>query len=135
MTAEAGSVKKIILVVDDEPQVVGLLKVILEPQYEVIIAKTGSEALAIAQKVGPSLIILDLHLGHSIVTGFETLTMLKSTPPSRDIPVIVLSGNLSPENKAKVTRLGAEVAIEKPYSPAKLLQMIEGLLNGGQSEG
>jgi CheY-like chemotaxis protein len=61
--------------------------------------------------------------------------MLKSTPPSRDIPVIVLSGNLSPENKAKVTRLGAEVAIEKPYSPAKLLQMIEGLLNGGQSEG
>jgi CheY-like chemotaxis protein/two-component sensor histidine kinase len=80
-----------ILVVDDEPSALQLLKRILaaQPQYKVLAATGGAQALAMVQSDKPDLILLDLMMPE--IDGFAVLETVKSNPATHDIPVIVVT--------------------------------------------
>jgi signal transduction histidine kinase/DNA-binding response OmpR family regulator len=80
-----------ILVVDDEPSALQLLKRILEsqPQYKVLDATGGAQALAIVQNEKPDLVLLDLMMPE--VDGFAVLDNIKSNADTHDIPVIIVT--------------------------------------------
>lgn len=119
---------KIILVVDDVEPIRELLRIILEAEYEVLQAATGSEALAIAHREGVALVILDLYLEGSILTGLNTLEVMKSTPEIYHIPVLVISGYATPNEIQQAMALGAAKFVAKPYSPTHLLASVEELI-------
>ena len=80
-----------ILVVDDEPSIVDVLTYNLEKaHYRVLVARDGVEALTLAHREQPDLIILDIQMPKR--DGFAVFSDLKKDPATRDIPVIMLTG-------------------------------------------
>jgi DNA-binding response OmpR family regulator len=121
-----------ILVVDDEPSVRGSLAALLtRAGHEVIQAADGLEAGRVWREVELDLIILDLFMPEK--DGIETMVELRAFAPG--IPIIVMSGGgadgspLGMLNAAKL--LGAAVCIEKPFTPAQMLEAVRKVLGGG----
>ena len=81
--------KKKILVADDEPEIVDIVKRMLEDEYEVITAYDGEEALRKAKKEKPDLILLDILMPK--LDGWETLKKLKEDEELKNIPVSMLT--------------------------------------------
>lgn len=83
--------KSTILLVDDEPDVLVYLTVLLEDHgYDILTASDGQEALDIVMQVKPDLISLDLSMPHH--TGLTTYAALRENEKTRNIPVIILTG-------------------------------------------
>jgi len=124
---------KKILVVDDEPSIVSLLKRRLEAsQYEVITAKDGQEALEKTSQEKPDLIILDIMLPK--IDGYIVASMLKSDEKTRDIPIVMLTArNLAQDIKAGMES-GAVSYVQKPFNSDVLLGMIPTLINQKKKE-
>ena len=103
-----------ILIVDDTPASLSLLASVLEPHgYEVLTASHGKDALHIAPRALPDLILLDVMMpGHD---GFAVCRMLKREPETAHIPVIFITSRLETENVLKGFRVGAVDYIGKPY--------------------
>lgn len=113
-----------ILVIDDEPNLSGLMKIILTKNgYEVFVADSGEEGLKLAECVRPALIVLDINMPE--LDGWETLTALKSSAPLSDIPVIMCSVYCMGQDRLKSFQLGAVGYLLKPYIPAKVTEEIE----------
>lgn len=95
-----------ILVVDDDPQACALYgRLVAEalPSYAVRIANGGAAALAVLAHEIPSLVILDLHMPD--VDGFAVLDQIRAYPPTRDVPILILSGQiLSLDDIARLDR-------------------------------
>ncbi len=119
-----------ILAVDDDPNIVQLMKTILESRrYRVLTAMAGREALAKVREAVPDLVILDGMLPE--VHGFEICRQLKTSERFRHIPVIMVSAvhtgwRFAADVKEKY---GADDYIEKPFESAELLRRVEILLN------
>ena len=110
-----------VLVIDRDPEVADLIETYLRRRgYDVVQAHTADEALAMALKVQPRAITLDviLHEGD----GFDLLHRLKERPETRDIPVVVLSIVC---DEGKSCRMGAANYLEKPIDQGRLLKMID----------
>ncbi len=124
--------KKKILVVDDEPDMVEMLKLILESaSYEVLTAYDGQEGVEKARSDRPDAIILDLMMPRK--DGFQACKELKGDPATTMIPVLVLtaiSEKLSHTKYAKSMglELEAEDYIDKPVDANLLLERLEKLL-------
>ena len=115
--------KKRILVVDDERDIVELLRYNLAKEgYDVATAHTGKEAL---EKVAslPDLILLDVMM--PVMDGFETCKRLKSDPRTTSIPVLFLTASANEVDEVLGLELGAEDYIQKPISPRKLVARIK----------
>lgn len=120
-------VKKIILVVDDEPDFVELVKDDLEAnKYKVIVAYDGEEALEKAKTEKPDLIVLDIMLPK--VDGFEVCRRLKVDEEHKDIPIIILSAKFQPVDIRFGEALGADAYLTKPLEEDMLLNKIKELL-------
>ena len=105
--------RRLILVVEDEAVNRAIFGAILEKDYEVIFAEDGEEALRVIDenKALLSLIILDLII--PVLPGLEVLRRIKAAPDTRNIPVIVASGDQSQE--IDCLNAGAGDFIQKPY--------------------
>ncbi len=115
---------KKILVVDDEPTIVDVVKSYLQKGgYEVVEALTGSEALNLFEKVNPALIILDLMLPD--ISGEEVCRRLRNR--SR-VPIIMLTAKVEEGDILKGLGLGADDYVTKPFSPRQLIARVEALL-------
>ena len=118
-----------VLVVDDEPDIRGLLQEILEDEgYAVSVADTAAAAqLAIDESV-PDLVLLDIWM-----PDMDGVSLLKSwkSAGSLNFPVIMISGHGTVETAVEATRHGAVDFIEKPLSLAKLLLTVEKALAEG----
>ena len=118
---------KKILIADDRPEVVELVKVTLEGEgYQTIDASDGREALEKIGKENPDLILLDVVMPK--MDGFEVLRNLKDDSNTKDIPVIMLTAKGQKLDKEKGGKLGAQDYIIKPFSPSHLLRIIEEIL-------
>jgi len=118
---------KKILIADDRPEVVELVKVTLEGEsYQILSASDGSEALEKTRLERPDLILLDIIMPK--MDGYEVLGNLKDHPHTKDIPVIMLTAKGQRVDKEKGKRLGARDYIIKPFSPSSLLRKIEEIL-------
>ena len=116
-------VKKKILVVDDEPHIVNLVKLILRDSFEVHEAFSGTEALTLAQKVNPDLIILDLMMPN--INGFETCAKLRTKSETKNTPVLILSAKSQIVDKFKSINAGADDYVVKPFDANELLRRVE----------
>ncbi len=109
----------VVLLVDDSQFVHRLLEARLRSESIVLSsAEDGKAGLEIAQRDEPSLILLDLDM--PVMDGFETLRELKEDPRTRDIPVIVLSGMNSSQDKVAAFDLGAIDFVTKPFELTEL---------------
>jgi CheY-like chemotaxis protein len=114
---------KKILVIDDEPSLHEMLRVILELGGYQVVGNTpqitGSNHL---KESKPDLIILDLMMPE--VDGFEILKRLKDDQATRDIPVVICTVRDYPEDHATAEELGASRYITKPFEPSDFLDII-----------
>ncbi|HRE42013.1 MAG TPA: response regulator [Ignavibacteria bacterium] len=117
-----------VLVVDDEKDIVDLLKYNLEKEneFEVITAYNGKEALDILQTDKPALILLDIMMPE--LNGFEVCKKLKSEPSTNKIPVIFLTAKENEIDEIVGLELGADDYIQKPISPRKVMARIKSVL-------
>jgi DNA-binding response OmpR family regulator len=105
-----------ILVVDDDPDIVRLLKYFLEAKgRQVQTASTGAEALELFKRELPDLVILDVML-----PGMDGWTVLQKIRESSQVPVLMLTGKDAPTDKAKGLLSGADDYIAKPFDLAEL---------------
>ena len=116
-----GKLKKKILVVEDDEDIRNLVLFNLEMtgEYEVLSTDNGEEALELAQKHIPSLVILDVMLPG--IDGFEVCRVLKSNSTTRKIPVVMLTARSDDNDVVKGFELGVEDYLRKPFSSMKIL--------------
>ncbi|MFH1683818.1 MAG: response regulator [Candidatus Margulisiibacteriota bacterium] len=113
-----------ILVVDDEPDVVSLLMLLLKSQgYEVVSAGDGQEALERARTWKPNLILLDIMLPK--LDGYKVARMLKFDENFRHIPIIMLTAKIQEKDKTIGIEMGADAYISKPFNTPNLLELIK----------
>ena len=102
-----------ILIIDDTPMMINMLGNALKSDYTIIAAKDGEKGIASAKKHQPALILLDVMMPG--MTGFEVLEILKNDDDTKDIPVILLTGDGSDMAKKRGHNTGAIDYIEKPF--------------------
>ncbi len=118
-----------ILAVDDQPANLLLLKRVLGPAgFEVREARSGAEALAVAQESAPDLILLDMHLPD--MHGLEVLRHLKASAWGASLQVVAMSALASPEDEAAWLQAGCVGSIEKPITPRTFVQTMSQWLPG-----
>ena len=112
-----------ILVVDDEPANIDILKDILLPYYKVKVAPSGPLALKIIERNAPDLVLLDVMMPH--MDGLEVCAKLKSQVAWTDIPVIFVTALGMGEDEARGFAAGAVDYIAKPIVPALVLARVK----------
>src|SRR5690606_3551651 len=120
--------KKQILVVDDEPAILQLLKLIFSKEYDVVLKGNGYDAMLWLEEANhPDLIILDVEMPY--FNGPEFLKSIKVSGLFRDIPVIILSVTEDSDSLYKRTPYVIERFIKKPVDPIKLKKVVNDVLN------
>jgi DNA-binding response OmpR family regulator len=115
--------KRKILVVDDDPDLVRALRLRLRANnYEITTAGDGYSAIATAQKEHPDLIVLDLGLPAG--DGFVVLERLQKSDALSSVPVIVLSARDPQDNESRALKAGAAAFFQKPADNEELLNVI-----------
>jgi len=118
---------KKILIADDHPEVVELVRVTLEGgNYEIVDASNGKEALEKIRKMKPDLVLLDIIMPK--MDGFEVCRKLRKDPQIKEIPIIMLTAKGQAVDQEKGRQIGARDYITKPFSPSALLVKIEEIL-------
>jgi putative two-component system response regulator len=105
-----------LLVVDDETTNLQMLRHVLEADYQLVFAKDGPKAIALAQSERPDLILLDIMMPG--MSGYEVCQTLKSDPGTQRIPVIFVTALTDTDDEAKGFEVGAVDYLTKPASPA-----------------
>jgi signal transduction histidine kinase/DNA-binding response OmpR family regulator/HAMP domain-containing protein len=110
-----------ILSIDDDPDVIEILRKYLVPEgYTVVGALSGDEGIEIAARIKPALITLDIMMPKK--DGWQVLRELKNNPATKDIPVVIHS---VVDNKPLAVSLGATDVITKPTEPKRLLTLVK----------
>lgn len=117
-----------ILVADDEPEVVDLVRMMLEWQggYRVVGAGDGEEALARARAYSPDLILLDVRMPRK--SGLDALADLKADPDLASVPVIMLSVVTTYPEVQSALRQGAVAYLPKPFELKEMVRLVERVL-------
>lgn len=117
------------LVIDDSATIVALLRRMLrQNNYLTLEAGDAEQGIELARAERPDLIFLDIVLPG--MNGFAALRQLRRDPLTRDIPIIMISGNEQATEEFYVHRIGADDFMKKPFSRAEVFARIERLLDG-----
>ncbi len=124
---------KKILVVDDNEIIIKSITLKLQGAgYQVITAMDGSEAMAMARKENPDLILLDISfppdVGGVPWDGFRIMEWFHRLDSSKKIPIIVITGNEEPKAKERATAAGAVAFFQKPLEHDCLLKVVRATL-------
>jgi DNA-binding response OmpR family regulator len=112
-----------ILIVDDESDLVSVLRIGLEIEgFEVIEAADGEEGLKRAQRDRPHLLVLDLMLPK--LDGYKVCRALKFDERYRNLPIVVLSARSGEQDRKLALDMGADAFVSKPYDMAELVKLI-----------
>lgn len=117
---------KTILVVDDSQFARNAMRRCLSPHYNVLLAKDGKEAIAIAKEKYPDIILLDILMLE--MHGLECCKLLKADPDVRHIPVIFLTAMSDPQTEIAALQAGAQDYITKPVNLDVLSLRIRNLI-------
>lgn len=124
MTDTDSGVNGTILVVDDEEVIVDLLRDILELEgYRVYCGRSGREAVEIAMRVHPDLIIMDIVMPD--LDGYGATELIKQNPSMQDVPVIFLTGRSAEEDGGKAFATGGTSFIRKPFKHRQIKALVE----------
>ena len=123
-----------VLVVDDDPLTQRVLRHYLERAgYRLISANAGREAIRLAKRERPQLIILDVMMPD--LDGWTVLRQLQKTEATKAIPIILLSANADLMAKEESLKSGATFLLVKPINPEQLLGVMRRVLPGAAPDG
>jgi two-component system response regulator VicR len=124
----ADSERKTIVCIEDEPEMIDLVKLILERKgFDLVGAVGGREGLETVRELKPDLVLLDLRMPE--MDGWEVYRQMKADDETKDIPVIVVTAEGAEIDKVLGIRVaGVQDYVVKPYSPKKLLQSVNKVL-------
>jgi DNA-binding response OmpR family regulator len=123
----ASAAAKKILIVEDEHDILQLVKLYLEKEgFRTVTATTGAEGLNRAKQDKPDLIVLDLMLPK--IDGLEVCKRLRSAPETAMLPIIMLTAKAEESDQVIGLELGADDYVTKPFSIPELLARIKALL-------
>lgn len=116
-----------ILIADDEAHVVELVRVTLEDdRVRVVEAPDGATALLLAAELEPELIFLDVNLPD--LSGLDVCRSLRREPRLAGVRIVMLTAAAQQDDITRGLAAGASQYLTKPFSPVRLLSMVEGLL-------
>jgi len=119
--------RETILIVDDEEDIIELIKYNLKNEgYVILTAFTGEQAIKIARQSLPDLIVLDLMLPG--IDGLEVTKFLKNASQTKELPIVMLTAKGEESDVVTGLELGANDYISKPFSPKELLARIRAIL-------
>jgi two-component system phosphate regulon response regulator PhoB len=119
--------KPLVLIVEDETDLVTLLRYNLEKEgFRVTTAADGEEALLIASEQPPNLVLLDWML--PLMSGIEVCRQLRRGPRTREVPIIMLTARGEEADRVRGLNSGADDYVAKPFSPTELLARIRAVL-------
>ena len=118
-----------ILIVEHEPKTRDLLKRPLASHYQIMEAASAAEAVELARRSRPDLVLLDLNL-ESYHEGLKVCRTLRdeSNPILAKVPIVMLTGQAGREDIAAVLAAGADSYVREPYSPLAILRLVKTLL-------
>lgn len=116
----------VILVVDDEEPVALSIERSLRREYQVRVANYGAEALKIARRIKPDLIVLDVIMPG--MDGFQVCRELRHDPIMKSIPILFLTARGEVEDKVEGFEAGADDYLAKPYDVRELLLRVKAIL-------
>jgi DNA-binding response OmpR family regulator len=123
-----------ILCIEDEPQMIDLIKLILETKgYEVLGAEGGQQGLDLMRSEKPDLILLDLMMPE--MDGGDVFHHMKEEVELRDIPVIVVTAKAAPIDKVLWINVAkVDDYVTKPFGPRELVESVEKVLAKYEAE-
>ncbi len=125
--------KRTIMVVDDNPDLVNILRITLEWKgFNVRCAYSGKDLFTGVDEQMPDLILLDIMMPQ--MYGLEALTLLRGDPSTASIPVIMLTAKGQPEDVIEGYKGGADIYITKPFTSTEVLDGINLVLGGDQGQ-
>jgi DNA-binding response OmpR family regulator len=113
-----------VLICEDEPSLRELIRVSLDGPYDFAEADDGEESLAVARRVKPDVVILDVMMPRR--SGLEVLTELRRDEAFADTRVIVLTAQ--PGTREEALREGADIVMVKPFEPDEIAAAVEEVL-------
>ena len=116
-----------LLVVDDDPFIRKLVTTTLEDvsQFTLLEAADGLEALEIAARERPAVVLLDVDMPR--LDGIETCRRLRADPATRDATIVILTAAHGDSVEADAERAGTDLFLTKPFSPLELLRLVDRL--------
>lgn len=118
-----------VLIVDDEQPIVDLVRFTLEDeQVRVVEAQDGVQALEVAKAELPDLIFLDVQMPR--LSGFEVCRRLREEPGLERTKIVMLTAAAQETDRQRGKAAGADEYLTKPFSPLKLLSLVQALLPG-----
>jgi twitching motility two-component system response regulator PilH len=118
-----------ILVVDDDPTILALVREILQDEgYDVATARNGAEALKRVAETVPAVLVTDLMM--PVMNGRALVRACRATPATATLPIVLMSAAL-PVLIDNLTQLGVEDALHKPFDTDVLIAMIARLVAAG----
>lgn len=121
-----------VLIADDESSVVELVRVTLEDErVRVVSAADGVSALALASEIEPHLVLLDVNMPG--FDGFEVCRRLRADARFAATPVVMLTAATRPDDVRRGLAAGATEYLTKPFSPVRLLTLVDALVPGAAS--
>jgi DNA-binding response OmpR family regulator len=115
-----------ILICDDEPPLRELMRVALDSDFRFAEAENAETALGLAQRLHPNVVLLDVMLPGG--DGIELLRAIRADPDLAATRVAVVSAWSSAEDRARAEEAGADAFVPKPFTPERLIEVVEGLL-------
>jgi DNA-binding response OmpR family regulator len=116
-----------ILIAEDEPDIRELVAFTLRfAGYEVTSTSNGEEAVQMASKIIPDLILMDVRMPR--MTGYDACRVMKASPALKDIPVVFLSAKGQESEIATGLAVGAEEYLLKPFAPDQLTDRVKAIL-------
>ena len=117
----------VVLVVDDEPEVISFMRLILRGTYRVVTESNATDAIASLTEIKPDIIVSDvMMLG---MDGFKFCQLIKEDVAYCHIPVILLTAKVSLEERIEGLNVGADAYVTKPFEPAYLLALIRSMID------
>ncbi len=117
-----------VLIIDDSATIVALLRRMMrQNEYETLEAGDAESGIELARSELPALIFLDIVLPG--MNGFNALRQLRRDPLTKDIPIIMISGNEQATEEFYVHRIGADDFMKKPFARAEVFARVERLLD------
>jgi len=118
--------KPLLLIIEDHDQLRQFISVTLGAQFRILTAANGKDGLQIAEKYIPDLIITDLMM--PVMDGYELCHQIKMQELTSHIPVLMLTAKSAADSRTKGWEAGADAYLSKPFEPAELLAIVEGLI-------
>jgi twitching motility two-component system response regulator PilH len=119
-----------ILIVDDSPsQLMGMKRIVEKLGHEALTAEDGAAGVEAAKASKPDLILMDVVMPN--LNGFQATRAISKEATTSHIPIVLVTTKDQETDKVWGMRQGAKAYITKPFNESQLIEVINGLLNGG----